>query len=414
MSGPAARGGRVAIALLVVGYSGYYLCRSHLSVCAPLLVAEYGDRGLDMAAIGAIASAGTLAYAAGKLATGWLADVVGGRRMFLAGIGGAVLGTALFAAGGLPFFTTAWVLNRALQSFGWSSAVRVAGGWYPPARYGAVMGVMSLSYMLGDSVWRVFLGGLVARGFGWREVFTVAAGVLAVIGLACALWLRESPAARAQEPPEPAPSGPRELLAPLLASAAFWSVCLLSFGFTLIRESLDTWGPLFLAQAGMTPGEAGKASSLLPLAGAVSVLLVGWLRDRLPAAALPWLLAGGLLMAVPALAGAGAIGPANPVAGLALLIAAAFTLLGPYSLLSGAIAMDFGGRRGSATASAWINGIGYLGGMLAGVGIGGLAQRMGWQAAFLALAGVAAASCGAAALYGRLRARAAPEEGRAA
>jgi len=405
LSGPAARGGRTAIALLLVGYSGYYLCRSHLSVCAPLLIAEYGHRGLDKAAVGAIASAGALAYAAGKLATGWVADVAGGRRMFLTGIAGAVAGTALFALGGLPFFTTAWVLNRALQSFGWSSAVRVAGGWYPPARYGAVMGVLSLSYMLGDSVWRFFLGELVARGLSWRQVFWVAAGVLAAIGLACALWLRESPASHASHRGAPRASGPRELLAPLLASPAFWSVCLLSFGFTLIRESLDTWSPLFLVEAGLAPGAAGKASALLPMAGGVAVLLVGWWSDRLTAAARPWLLAGGLLLAVPALALAGVAGPVSPAAGLALIVVAAFTLLGPYSLLSGAIALDFGGRRGSATASAWIDGIGYLGGMLAGGGIGGLAHRFGWQAAFLSLAGVAAAACGAAALYGRLRQR---------
>ena len=74
-------------------------------------------------------------------------------------------------------------------------------------------------------------------------------------------------------------------------------------------------------------------------------------------------------------------------------------MLGPYSFLAGAISMDFGGKKGSATACGWIDGVGYVGGIYAGKGIGGIAESQGWSAAFTFLAGVAGFSLFAAVVY---------------
>jgi len=66
-----------------------------------------------------------------------------------------------------------------------------------------------------------------------------------------------------------------------------------------------------------------------------------------------------------------------------------FTLLGPYSYLAGAMSLDFGGQRGSATAAGIIDGFGYLAGWLSGDTVARVAVAFGWQTAFLGLAGVA-------------------------
>ena len=54
---------------------------------------------------------------------------------------------------------------------------------------------------------------------------------------------------------------------------------------------------------------------------------------------------------------------ALPVALVALI---GFLMIGPYSYLAGAIALDLGGKHSSATTSGIIDGVGYLGGILAG------------------------------------------------
>jgi len=56
------------------------------------------------------------------------------------------------------------------------------------------------------------------------------------------------------------------------------------------------------------------------------------------------------------------------------------------------MAVDLGGRRGSATEAGLIDTAGYLGAVLSGWGIGSIAERAGWAIAFRTLAGVA---CGA-------------------
>ena len=58
-----------------------------------------------------------------------------------------------------------------------------------------------------------------------------------------------------------------------------------------------------------------------------------------------------------------------------------------------------GGKRGSATTAGLIDTAGYLGGILSGRGVASLKENHGWEAVFLALAGVAALTVLAAVVY---------------
>jgi MFS transporter, OPA family, glycerol-3-phosphate transporter len=100
-------------------------------------------------------------------------------------------------------------------------------------------------------------------------------------------------------------------------------------------------------------------------------------------------------------------GAGTTLAPLLAIGAVAFCLLGPYSYLGGAFALDFGGKQGSAVASGMIDGIGYIGGILAGTSVTQVSNSFGWQGVFVALTAVSAlAAIGAGFLYA-LRFRAA-------
>jgi MFS transporter, OPA family, glycerol-3-phosphate transporter len=77
----------------------------------------------------------------------------------------------------------------------------------------------------------------------------------------------------------------------------------------------------------------------------------------------------------------------RPWAAMALIAVASFFLIGPYSYLSGVMALDLGGKRGSSTASGLIDGAGYLGAIASGYGVARIAQEYGWFGVFTALAG---------------------------
>jgi OPA family glycerol-3-phosphate transporter-like MFS transporter len=406
------------VALLALGYAGYYLCRSNLSVAMPLLIRELASRGVtpDIARVqlGTMASLGILAYAFGKFPCGWLADFLGGKRNFLCGMTGSVLFILLFSlSGGIPLFTLAWIGNRGAQSLGWAGMVKITSRWFSYSSYGGVMGIISLSYLFGDAASREFMARLIDAGFGWRWVFVAAAGALAFLCLLNLILLKETPEQLGiPEPPaNPAnlfgekgetakPAGFAPLLGAFARSPVFWIVCLLSLGVTAMRETFNLWTPTYFTQAvGLTVADAAHKSALFPLFGGLSVLLAGFLSDRLGKTGRAAIIFYGLLLTGGALMALAFGGFAGPVAPVVLVTLVAFVMIGPYSYLAGAISLDFGGKQGSATASGLIDGVGYLGGVLAGNSFAGISVVWGWKGAFAVLAAVALLSSMAAGVY---------------
>jgi OPA family glycerol-3-phosphate transporter-like MFS transporter len=399
----------ITLELMVLGYTGYYLCRSNLAVATPLIIKELALRGINpntaTIQLGAVVTMGVLAYAFGKLFGGSAGDFLGGRRNFLIGMVGAVVFTLAFAvSGSMPLFTLAWSGNRLLQAIGWPGLVKVASRWFSYSTYGVVMGIVSLSYLWGDTVNRLFLGALIDLGLGWRGVFVVAAAVMAGLTVLTAFLLKESPRDRGLEEAsnnpanvfgkegcDPAPSGLRALLVPFLQSRVFGLVCGLSFGLTLVRESFNAWSATYFAQAVQLPaGDAARVSALFPLFGGFSVLLAGYLGDRLGRGGRAGVMVCGLTLAGLALFALGTLeAGASRVFPIMLVSAVGLLVVGPYSYLAGAMALDLGGKRGGATASGLIDFIGYLGGAFSGWAVAKISVAYGWRGVFICLAVVA-------------------------
>jgi sugar phosphate permease len=392
--------------LLFLGYASCYFCRSNLSVATPLLVDELVRRGVSRAdaivSIGTMASFGVFAYAMGKWFLTGLGDYWGGKRNLLIATGGATAFTLLFASSStLPLFTLAWVGNRLTQSIGWSALVKVSSKWFNYSRYGTIAAILTCSYLIGDAAARQSMGLLLHFGVRWRGLFLFGASVAGLMFIANLLLLRES---RVDEGHPEAQANPRNVFAgedaprnfltlvlPLLRSRAFLMVCLLGFAATMVRETFNTWTPVYLRDfVGYGVSRAAFFSAIFPGVGAVSVLLAGWASDRLGRNCRALLLALGLAataVALLVLAGLrpGSAGAVLPVAMIGIV---AFCLLGPYAFLPGAFALDFGGKQAGAAASGLVDGTGYLGGVLAGTVMARLFVAFGWASVFMALAAV--------------------------
>jgi OPA family glycerol-3-phosphate transporter-like MFS transporter len=414
----------ITLLSLVVGYAGYYVCRSNLSVATPLLLDAFGEEGIDKAWIGFISSVGVAFYAVGKVFNGTMADFVGGRRVFLFGMVGSIAATIAFGLGtGAAVFVIAWSANRLIQSMGWPGLVKVASRWFSHQSYGRVMGFLSLSFLFGDAAARLLLGEVIEYGFGWQDVFFFSAAVLGIIALVNAVTLKSSPQALGFEATEvnpnnlfgpegeaARPEGVRDLLGPLLRSGSFWVVMFLSAGMTLIRQSFTFWTPTFLVEvAGMSASSAAQYSLVYPLLGGVSVLFVGHVSDRWTAGRRGLVMTVVLAPLVPTLLLMSTLETTGALVPLLLVSASAFMLIGPYSFLSGAMALDLGGKKGSSTAAGLIDGAGYTGAILSGWAVGWIAQHFGWSWVFIALAVVAALTLIAAVVYWRYHEEVLPE-----
>jgi OPA family glycerol-3-phosphate transporter-like MFS transporter len=110
-----------------------------------------------------------------------------------------------------------------------------------------------------------------------------------------------------------------------------------------------------------------------------------------------------LVFLVPAMVALIALGlmpePNNVWVPLILIAAIGFLIMSPYAFMTGVISVDLGGKRGSSTAAGLADTTGYLGGAVAGEGIGRIAENWGWSTAFMSLAGVLAATTAVAVVY---------------
>jgi OPA family glycerol-3-phosphate transporter-like MFS transporter len=405
----------ITLGTLLVGYAGYYVCRSNLSVAVPLMLQDLSGQQIDKESLGGVASVGVFFYAIGKVSNGILADFLGGRRLFILGMIASVICTLLFGLGqGLAVFTAVWAVNRYVQSMGWGALVKIAVRWFPPRWHATAMGALSMSYLVGDALARLYLGLFIRSGVGWRGVFFVSGATLGVIAVVSWLLLKESPHEVGGEEPAvnphnvfgtqgdtPLPPDLFDLLGPLLGSFSFWMICLVSCGLTIIRETFNFWSPTYLSEvAGLDFGAAAMGSLFFPLVGAAVALVAGLLTDRLRGMH-GRVMVPSLILLVAAL-GLMALVDARgqPVLALVLLSLVSCFLMAPYTFCAGVIALDLGGKRGSATAAGLIDSAGYLSATLfSGYGVGRIAETRGWTTAFAFLALVAGLTLVAAALY---------------
>jgi sugar phosphate permease len=170
---------------------------------------------------------------------------------------------------------------------------------------------------------------------------------------------------------------------------------------TLMRETFNFWTPAYFTQAlGLTNADAAQKSALFPLFGGLSVVLAGFLSDKLGPKGRALIILVGLLLTSGVLLALALLSTGGYTALHVWLVAlVAFLMLGPYSYFAGAISLDFGGKQGSATASGWIDGLSYLGGVMAGSSMANVTVSWGWKGTFAVLAAVSLLSSGAAGIY---------------
>ena len=382
-------------ALLFVGYAGYYLGRVTVPVALPLIGDAFDYSSTET---GLILSVYFAVYAASKLVNGFLGDRIGGRAMFFIGLFGSVLMNAAFGFGRELFvFVAVWGVNAYFQTMGWLAVMPIMARWYPSRESGRVMGFMSISYQLGDFLARASAAVLIVA-LGWSGLFWAHAALLALFGLA--LYRLIKPA-----PPPAHPAGPREVrpeLAPrqaerrrlrrrMLRSPAFWILCASYVLLSVVRYSFWGWSVDYLVQAGAGIGAAAATSALFPLLGSAGSITAGWASDRLGARRGPVLAVMCAVLTLSIYVFSRLPVAEGPWLAVALGLVG-FTLYGPYSLMSGAMVMDFGGKGASASASGIVDGIGAAGAIFAGVGMGYLIDGYGWDGAFGIIVGMASAA----------------------
>lgn len=375
---------------LALAYVGVYLCRKNLAVVVPILQSEWQ---LSKEAVGIVASVGSIAYAAGKVLLGPVVDALGGRRALLASMTLVALFSGLGAAApSLGLLTLFYGLNRFTAAASWGGIVKLPAGWLPASKLPIAIGFLALSYVFGGALAAALAGTIAAvTQDNWHYVLGVPAAVL--LGLVVLCWAALPHRADCR----PARRGPGKArspfslrtLAELGRERTFLIVCALSFTLNLLRETFSFWVVDFIkadGEAGISSSVAAFLSTAFDLGGGAGILWMGWmigrvsLRARRPLLLVVMVGLAVMLLVLPAAAQSGRYGLA-----LALGIIG-FLAYGPYSLLSGVLAVEVRGQEHAATVIGLVDGVGYVAGVLSGSFFGRLVMMGGYSLGFQCLA----------------------------
>jgi OPA family glycerol-3-phosphate transporter-like MFS transporter len=168
----------------------------------------------------------------------------------------------------------------------------------------------------------------------------------------------------------------------ILPNRALWYVCMANFFVYIIRMGFFNWAPTFLQEArGASIMTSGAQNALFELMGTAGGLFAGWASDRIfqgrrSCASFYFMLCLIVLLflfwQLPM--------PSQNMNTLFLFLMG-FFIYGPQTLV-GVSGAEFGSKRAAAAANGLTGTFGYLGGAVAGVGVGRIADSWGWNAVF--------------------------------
>ena len=182
----------LALSVLALAQFLVVLDASIVNIALPVLGHQLG---MNTAALAWVITAYVLAFGGLLLLGGRLADRYGHPRIFLAGVAGFVVASAL---AGLSFTTEMLLASRALQGASAAllapAALALLTHLFPDTRdrskalgvWGGVAGIGSAAGVL--------LGGVLTSAFGWRSVFFVNVPIGAVVLIAIPLLITRDPA----------------------------------------------------------------------------------------------------------------------------------------------------------------------------------------------------------------------------
>ena len=395
------RAQQIALTLLMISGVVNYLDRGTLAVANASIRA---DLGLSLSQMGVLLSAFSWSYALCQLPIGALVDRIGPRRLLGLGL---IVWSLAQAAGGLVSTFGWFILARIALGVGeapqFPSAARVVSNWFPLRARGTPTGIFNSASPLGTALAPLLLSILVVS-FHWRWAFIVTGALgLAVAAVWFALYRDPLRAQLSNDECRYLDADAQEVVAQskvtfadwrsLFSHGTTWGMLIGFFGSVYLNWVYLTWLPGYLtAERHMSLMRTGVAASVPFFCGFLGALSAGWLSDlatrksRSPVIArrnaVVVCMLGMVAFTIP-----GALAQSNTVA-LACISVVIF-LANAASACSWALATAAAPQSRIASLGAIQNFGGFIGGALAPVLTGVIAQKWSFVPALLTAAVIA-------------------------
>lgn len=407
---------------MIIGflYALFYMTRYNNAAAMPQIMDWFGWIKTNVGILEAVLP---LSYGLSVIINGPLGDKIGGKKLFLIGSVGVVLMNLLMGACTLlvanPAIITGagttrqvieqatllcglshgnlltlmaiiWGINGYFQSMGAIAIVKVNSRWFQKLERGKFTGIFGVLIRLGLIL--AFSGvPIIAKSLPLFCVWWIPAAGVAIVAFLVNLFVENSPADAGhqgfktgdEDSDDEKPASLRDVLHKVLSNNMTWYVVIASIMIGFVRRgTIDVWFPIYFHEvfsgAGIAYQIAAWSIALLGIAGG---FVLGISSDKIfHGRRAPVICIGFIGMAV--MLGIGGLlhhmnsGPYAMAISLACL---SFFVNGAHGIIGGAVTMDLGGRKATATATGLFDGAQYLvAGPLAGVVLGILLDKYGW------------------------------------
>jgi len=373
-----------------VTYASYYLGRVNFSTAIPGL---RNSLGLSSQDVGVLSTGFFLSYAAGQLISGHLGDRTSPRRlvffgMLLSSVMNLVFGS--ISIWGLMFVT--WIFNGLLQSTGWAPVMKVLANWHTPKQRRKVAGVYATSWVAGN-MFTWMLSGWLVSSLHWRAAFWIPGLVMGAMAIIWYTTIRDTPeqaqissASLVTEVELDTPSQKDTRSNMWQAFLSFWPLAMAAVFGGFLLFALIVWMPTYFVDAlGLNIGTATNIASLLPLAGTLGTLAIGWLASNylankeIAAAVLIFIGIGALLLLFP-------LASSSILASAVVLSLVGSVLYGADTIITTILPMVLSEQKETASVAGLIDFTFNIGASLAGAVVGGIVDRYSWPQVFYTLA----------------------------
>lgn len=373
-------------------YAGYLFLKTSIVASGPALLSD-ASMHLDKADWGIILGCGTIGGILGKFVSGWFADRLGGKIVFSAGILVTSLGVALFSRfNELFFFAIVYFIVLLANAAGWPSMAKLIANWFTPNQYGRIWGIISTSSRVGTILATLTMGALL-HSLDWRQSLLVTASIGGVLLLLSLFLVKEHPH-HANEASitslEDRHCNHHFYQVPLqkaflssLKNKRFLLISASMMGLTILWDFLN-FVPLYLNEAlGFSSADAALATSSFPVGSLISVLVGGFLLDKMPRKKFTLLMAFYLTVAVCSLILLYALpilelsNNQKVTTTLMTLFLFGFTVSPAYYLPMSIFAIEYGGPH-SGFLIAFLDAIGFAASVVFSFVGGRIATSGGW------------------------------------
>jgi MFS transporter, OPA family, glycerol-3-phosphate transporter len=377
-------------------YTSFYMCRYNFSIANKTISEEFGFTRTQM---GYIITTSLFAYACGQIINGLLTDRLGGKKAMLIGAAGTILmnicfGVASFA-GMLGLFIAIRGVDGYLQAFGAPGMVKINAAWFSHRERGRFSGIFGFMINLGR--FGIFtLGPALLVGFTvlglihvpplhWRWLFWTPSIICALVAVAMALTVKETPEEAGFYGVIPDDAGPgdtnvrtqfSQVIRTIASNPAIWITACAYACTGAVRQAVDQWFPRYMQElyhVDLKSVQFQFLAFLIPFVASAGSLMAGYVSDtlfkgrRAPVAAVLYFLETIIILLAAQFHGVNAA--------ILFLVLISFTANSTHSILGTAAPMDIGGRRMAGFALGLIDSFQYFGGSLAGWFLGHLLDR---------------------------------------